>query len=368
MTQSYRPFRTRSALAALALLLAALACNMPTRGGEQQPTQLPAPNQTLTALFAITPVDVPGTATPTLPPVATATSPETGGGVAPSPVPPTATVAQAAATAIPTVVVNTVPAPTAAVPTAVVPTAVVPTVAITPLNPTARPTNAPTAGPTATTATRRTVFEAAFLATPPTLDGDWSEWKDISREYPANHVTYGAGARTNDDDLSASFHIGWDNDNLYLAVKVRDDVYVQNAAGENLFKGDSLELLLDTKLQEDIFYGQLSADDFQLGISPGRPDPNGTREAYLWFPANIAGGRSSVKIGSRLESGVYRVEAAIPWTVLETTPAANKRFGFVLSVSDNDNPAENVQQSLVSSTPNRRLTDPTTWGELVLLK
>ena len=207
---------------------------------------------------------------------------------------------------------------------------------------------------------------ANYLNTPPTLDGDWSEWKDITQEYPANNVTYGRSNWTGEDDLAGSFHVGWDTTYLYVAVKVRDDQYVQNASGENIYKGDSLEILLDSKLRDDYYYSQLSPDDFQLGISPGRPDVNGTREAYLWFPTSVAGSKSGVKIAARSENGVYRVEAAIPWSLFETTPSVGAHYGFVLSVSDNDNPNENVQQTLVSNAAGRVLTDPTTWGDLEL--
>ncbi len=209
---------------------------------------------------------------------------------------------------------------------------------------------------------------AKYLSTPPAIDGDWSEWKDITTEYPANAVVYGNNNWTNDTDLASSFHIGWDDNNLYIAVKVRDDVYVQNATGADIYKGDGLELLLDTNLKEDFYYTQLSPDDFQLGISPGRPDPDGTKEAYLWFPSNIAGARTNVRIGSRLEAGLYRVEAAIPWNVFEITPAGGRHYGFSISVNDNDDANNNVQQSMVSNVSSRHLTDPTTWGDLLLVR
>lgn len=331
----------RALLGVAALAFAALACNLPSVRQPNQPTPLPGPAQTLTALFAIaTPDPSFGTPTVTLPPIVTSTPAESGGGIAPT---------------------NTQPAPTATTAQATA----VPTVAITPIVPT---NTQPAPQATATTASRRAVFNAQFLNTPPTIDGDWSEWKDVATEYPANIVTFGAGNRQNDDDLAVSFYVGWDNNNLYIAVKVRDDRYVQNATGANIYQGDSIEILLDTKLEEDFFYASLSPDDFQLGINPGRPDPSGTREAYLWFPSNIAGTRSSVTIAARQEEGLYRVEAAIPWTVFETTPANGKRFGFVISASDNDDTAQNVQQSMVSSSAGRRLTDPTTWGELRLVR
>ena len=344
-------YRALSALAVL--VLAAVACNLPARG-VIEPTQIPAPNQTLTALFAITPVGQDATATLTLPPVVTSTPEETGGGIG-----PTATLASTAANTA-----TTAPSATSAPPTAAA-TQIVPTVVVTPL---ASATNRPQPSATQRPLGRGTVFQAKFLDTPPVIDGDWSEWKTLTTEHPANTVTYGAANRTNDDDLAGSFHVGWDNNNLYFAVKVRDDQYVQNATGEDIYLGDHIEILLDTNLLDDFYYSQLSADDFQLGINPGRPDPAGTREAYLWFPSNIAGPRSNVTIASRQETGLYRVEVAIPWTVFETTPAFGKRFGFVISASDNDNTTENVQQSLVSSSSGRRLADPTTWGELILVR
>ncbi len=320
--------KIRPLLVAAALVVAQLACNLPDSNAGQ-PTQLPAPNQTLTALFAFSPDVV--TATATLPPVVTVT-PSVATATSTQPVVSTATNTQVSA---PTATFTKAPPQL---------TATIPGV---------RP---------------RSPVTAKYLNTPPVLDGDWGEWKSLTTEYPAGNVVFGKQNWTDDDDLEASFHIGWDNNNLYIAVKVRDDKYVQNATGENIFKGDILEILLDTKLQDDFYYNKLSPDDFQLGINPGRPDPGGTKEAYLWFPNNIAGARSGVQIASRLEDGIYRVEAAIPWSVFEVTPVAGMHYGFALSVSDNDNSGENLQQSMVSNVANRSLADPTTWGDLQLVK
>jgi hypothetical protein len=60
------------------------------------------------------------------------------------------------------------------------------------------------------------------------------------------------------------------------------------------------------------------------------------------------------------------VEAAIPWTDFGVVPYAGENLGFAFSASDNDDSTQNVQQSMVSSTPGKRLTNPTTWAELSL--
>jgi hypothetical protein len=328
------------------LISAQLACNMPLPGLGGSTTQIPGPEQTLTALFSITPVT---TLTASLPPIHTATSIGT---IEPDGrIYPTAT-----NTPSPYPTLTNTPSP-------------YPTLTNIP-SPYPTHTNVPPPQPTSTIPFTRPhpVVLARYLATPPIIDGDWSEWKNITTEYPANFIVWGNGNYTGEDDLSSSFHVGWDNNYLYIAVKVHDDKYVQNATGANIYKGDSLELLLDTNLQGDYYYQQLSADDYQLGISPGRPNPDGPKEAFLWFPSNIAGSRSNVTIGARQENGIYRVEAAIPWSVFEMTPVNNSHYGFAISVSDNDDPMIDVQQSMASNVPGRRLTDPTTWGDLQLIK
>ena len=205
---------------------------------------------------------------------------------------------------------------------------------------------------------------ATFLQTPPNVDGDLSQW--TLHQYPADYVVYGKDEWTDAQDLSAKVMVGWDYNNLYLGVHVIDNRYVQNSSGEKLYLGDSLEVLLDTKLAVDFYVNSLSPDDFQLGISPGSPDPGEDSEAYLWFPRSIEGLRAKVKIAAKSVDGGYDVEVSIPWSVFEVTPAAGQHFGFAFSVSDNDNSTENLQQSMVSSVPNRYLTNPTTWGDLLL--
>ncbi len=130
------------------------------------------------------------------------------------------------------------------------------------------------------------------------------------------------------DDLEGSFRVGWDNNNLYVAFKMIDDEYVQNATGADLYKGDGLEILIDTNLNADFSVTELNSDDYQIGISPGKPDVNGTREAYVWYPASVAGPRTQIQIASARGAGVTRIEVAIPWTVLGITPVLDYGSGL----------------------------------------
>lgn len=196
------------------------------------------------------------------------------------------------------------------------------------------------------------------------MDGNWDDFRPVDN--PANNLVFGSANWSGPDDLRSSFRLGWDAHYLYVAAKVKDDHYVQNATGGDIYKGDSLEVLFDSNLLGDFYYNQLSPDDYQLGISPGRPDVNGIKEAYMWFPKPLAGSRPSVKISSSSMPDGYRVSCAIPWSVFGVAPDVGRRYGFAFSVSDNDNPAANEQQSMVSNAPGRSLLNPMTWGEMLL--
>jgi hypothetical protein len=221
-----------------------------------------------------------------------------------------------------------------------------------------------TAVPTATSIPGRgAVYTAAFLKNGIDVDGVWDEW--TSKAYPMKSVVYGKSNWTGEEDLEGSFRVGWNSSYLFIAVKVRDDKYEQHTSGADLYKGDSIELLLDTNLYDDFYTTSLSADDYQLGISAGKNGTDDGKEAYLWYPSGKTGKKDNVNIGKSIENGLYRIEAAIPWSVLGVTPYSGMHLGFALSASDND-VSWDEQQTMVSSSATRRLTNPTTWGELIL--
>lgn len=205
---------------------------------------------------------------------------------------------------------------------------------------------------------------AAYFGAAPTMDGDLSEWSET--QYPIANIAYGAGNHSSAADLSGTVMLGWDADNLYLAVEVFDDVYVQEATGQNIFKGDSIEVLIDLNVSGDYYWAELSGDDYQVGVSPGNPTVGNSPEAYLWYPWNVAGSRPQVQIGATSTAQGYLIEAALPWTMFGVSPASGNHYGFGFSLSDNDSAGTTIQQSMVSNLANRVFTNPMTWGDLLL--
>ncbi len=253
-----------------------------------------------------------------------------------------------------------------------------PTITSTPSGPTGTPTLTPTLTatitPTGQTATSTSLPQRsgplvyAYYITPaPVLDGNWGDWKAKSVSYPMNYVVYGRSSWTGAEDLEPSYVLGWDVTNLYIGVKVHDDFYAQHASGINIFKGDSVEILIDTNLWGDFYSQAMDMDDYQIGFSPGLGSITGTKETYVWNPSSVAGTRTQVTIKSLAEADLYRVEIAVPWSMLGVSPRAGMAFGFTISVSDNDNGEANIQQTMMSNNAARTtFTDPTIWGEMIL--
>jgi hypothetical protein len=223
----------------------------------------------------------------------------------------------------------------------------------------------PTAAPTLLARPNGDPLTARRVTAAPTIDGDVSEWGALP--YAIDQVTFKPENWKDATDCSGLFMLGWDDQNLYVAVQVKDDVVTQTQTGELIFKGDSLEVIIDANLGADFVDAKLSSDDYQLGLSPGDL-VKGTPavEAYLWFPRTKKGTPPGVVVAARPASDGYTVEAAIPWSVYGLAPSLNNRYGFALSISDNDNTNAAEQQTLVSSVKTRTLTNPTTWGTMVL--
>jgi hypothetical protein len=287
----------------MALALAVFACDLP---GAAPPTpfSIPTPNQTLTAIFA------------------------------------------------PTAITTIAPPPTSEV---------LPTVAVT-------PAETLVALPTATTVglsrPNGTSVEASLLTEPPAIDGDLGDWSTTT--YGLTEVTYGASRWSGLADASAVFYIGWDDSRLYVAARVTDDKFVQVSKGEALYLGDSLEVQFDANLTADFSDPSLSGDDTQLGLSPGNFGSLAA-QSYLWYPTTKRGVPAGVVLAGKSSSSGYSAEAAIPWAVFGVIPADGSRFGFAVSVSDNDAAGTAAQQSLISNVSTRTLIDPTTWGTLILV-
>lgn len=171
------------------------------------------------------------------------------------------------------------------------------------------------------------------------------------------------------DDLEASWAIGWNETYLYLLATISDDRHVQTQTGNTAFRGDSMELQIDTGRATNL-NASLTSDDFQISLSPG---DFGAIPPSAWrFQGTTASemldapGGHSIQVAAQPTGNGYVLEAAIPWRDLNMTPSPGMVLGLAVNFNDNDTPGTAVQEMMKSSAPNRRFGDPTTWGVLVL--
>jgi len=201
----------------------------------------------------------------------------------------------------------------------------------------------------------------------PIIDGNLDDWNVLP--FVADQVVYGSNVWNNSSDLSATYGLAWDDLYLYVAIEVRDDIHVQTEIGETIFKGDSVEILFDKDIQNDAGVRKLNSDDYQIGLSPGSfSNISVMPQVHRWYPIGKSRTITIAKIESIHTGMGYKLEAALPWSILGTTVAVGDEYGFVLSVSDNDTLGVSVQESMVSSLAARELTDPSTWGKIKLIR
>ena len=95
---------------------------------------------------------------------------------------------------------------------------------------------------------------ADFMDNKPGIDGDLYEWHPPIQKV-INYVVFGADKHTGELDASGSIVAGWDEDFLYIGVRVKDDKYVQEGVKEKIYLGDSIEILFDSEsLSRTVLY------------------------------------------------------------------------------------------------------------------
>jgi endo-1,4-beta-D-glucanase Y/peptidoglycan/xylan/chitin deacetylase (PgdA/CDA1 family) len=164
-------------------------------------------------------------------------------------------------------------------------------------------------------------------STAPIIDGEIDEvWKHAS-VLPLSATKVIAPTITNDDDLSGTVKLLWDDDYIYVLSTVIDDTKYNDS--EASYNDDSIELYFDINNDKASTY-----------------DNNDVQYTFGWNDGTIVGslpsGRSVTGITYTVinTSNGYQIEARIPWTTLQGTPSVGKLIGFDFMINDDDNGGE----------------------------
>ena len=199
------------------------------------------------------------------------------------------------------------------------------------------------------------------------IDGSLDDWDAIETVASSNTIVYTADEWDGSEDLDANWFLAWDEQALYVAVFVIDDVHAQYSTGANTFRGDSLEIQFDTDRAGDFGSG-ISADEFQLEISPGNfaeISPEAWRFAGQNNGAYADAPGHQIVVGATQSDFGYLIEARIPWNNIDVIPVSGLAIGANLNVNDNDTDGP-LQEMMKSNVSTRTYRNPTTWGTLTL--
>ena len=154
------------------------------------------------------------------------------------------------------------------------------------------------------------------------------------------HVTR-AGYEWSPQNFSGVAYLQWDNDSLYLAVEVLDNVHAAEGRNEDVLRGDSVILALHPANR---LPGQ-DAKAFAYYISAASPG-GGSGQHTLYRPADKSGGlttgslaqdSSIYELAIRHANGKTTYELRMPFSQLGgIRPALGAKIGGSLQLNDND--------------------------------
>jgi hypothetical protein len=172
-----------------------------------------------------------------------------------------------------------------------------------------------------------------------TIDGDLSEWTEDPTLDPAQFTEVDFNPNLNEglDDMAISAWLAWDEEGLWMALEVRDDV-LDLPPNHMIWDFDGLQIALDPR-SDAVPDGGFNYDDMEIEIGlrrdgdielfPGRYPPGRIEE--------VVAEESEVAIVADEEEGTLRYELHFPAGVLDPMPLeAGAVVGFNLIHNDAD--------------------------------
>jgi hypothetical protein len=161
-------------------------------------------------------------------------------------------------------------------------------------------------------ASEETTLVATRAPTPPTIDGALNEWADVP-VFSANtqrQFLRGAALWRGPDVDSFDIQFMWDDENLYLAVTVRDPVFDQPEIGPSVWSHDALWGYIDGDGR-----GQRLSTKFTLAQTPNGP------QVWDWIASSWLPNAELAWQAFETGDG-YIYEATLPFRSLRVSNAA----------------------------------------------
>ena len=175
--------------------------------------------------------------------------------------------------------------------------------------------------------------------TPPVIDGVLanSEWKSVLFEAKSKSEAFDLnGAWGGEKDISLTGRVMYDSENLYLGLTVKDNAFVQENTGADIWNGDCVQLAIEDFSEEERDANTSKFTD--IGIAQTKDGPTIWRynSCYDLPSGEIKNAEAKIKrIGTET---IYEIK--IPFSELFKEGyvlKADKTMGFSIVVNDADN-------------------------------
>ncbi len=203
--------------------------------------------------------------------------------------------------------------------------------------------------------------KASKTLSPILIDGRSDDWPGVPAE------TIGASQQVDGragNAPEAAFKVCWDDQHLYLFADISDVTPLCNTlAGDDIWNADAVEIFLSPETQPSpsgglrftdrhlVFAAREPADGILLRNAPDGQTTEGVSYAILPRP----------------DAKGYAIEIAIPWIVLNMTPAMNAELSFDLGIDDGETPRRRERQSMWNGS-RQNSTSSDAWGRLRLVQ
>lgn len=182
---------------------------------------------------------------------------------------------------------------------------------------------------------------AKYAENKPIIDGklDENEWSFgtamiVDSKSSIKQITDWRGT----EDLSAKSMVMWDEDNMYYAAEVTDDVHTQAEAGQYQWRGDDIQLGLYYGSSGLVVIGQGSTSYHEIGLADTVEGP----QVWRWSAQDNSlstGMVDGIELKVTREDGKTYYEAKLPWKLIlkeGQQPKEGHQISFNFIINDND--------------------------------
>jgi|GEM_PF-2355914 len=184
--------------------------------------------------------------------------------------------------------------------------------------------------------------------TPPTLDGQNSDWITDTTYQISNLLE---GAIDFPADLAADFQVSYDANYLYIFCAVTDDVLANDSP--SAWQDDGIEVYLDGGNEKSTTY---DSNDHQLVFAVNDP--------FIYYPSGPQDNPPEVNRTQSTTATGYQMEIRIAWTLIGGNPAAGQDIGIDIHINDDDDLGGRDAKISWNTTIDISWYDPSTLGTM----